>query len=184
MKKVIASLVFGLFASGAAQADVINGSFNYLYGTGAIAPAGSITLNLNPNGTVAAHVSMVSTLSLIGVALDSNGHYVASGMPIGSDTSWGTGLGSFNSGIVCYPTNCSNDFSWVIGTTGQFTSVTQLVTGTNSAYDFWAYDVQGRQFGGVVTSVQNAVPEPGSIALFGLALLGLGAVRRKGSQAK
>src|SRR5438128_6445649 len=145
MNKLLASLTIALFAQ-AAHADMLTVDFTTRGGWGmtpAAAPSiGSLTLDLNQDGTIAAKLSTGDNQIWYGVAIDSGRPYQESDMTQGEPTGWGTAFGGFSTGLFCDA--CMGSASWTIGTAGQFSSVAQLIVGTSSAYGAWCYPNESR----------------------------------------
>lgn len=178
MNKFFAALGLVLLAHGSAQADIVKTDFTTMLGSVApVTSLASLTLTLNGNGTIAAVLDTVNPdLAWDGVAIDSSIHFTETGATQGSETGWWTGLGIFNTGLYC--NGCSGSATWTIGNIGQFTSVSQVFTGTNSRYDAFFYAGE-QQYGGMLLT--SNVPEPGSMALICLGLAGVAVARRRGN---
>jgi hypothetical protein len=125
-----------LILAGPATADVVTGDFNFRYGVPTTPSGGELTLTLNGDGTVGA-IATSFTGPIAGVAIDSGLHFSESNITFGySETNWG-GIGATGLDGPAVPLALS--VSWTIGAPGQFTSVQQLLGGSDSSYDFWMF---------------------------------------------
>jgi hypothetical protein len=172
-----------VFTAGASFADSVIGYFNLNAYMFPVPPVGQVIFTLNSNGTVAATLTSYGPPTILGFGFDSN-----SSLP----------QYNFSSTRPTYLSSCSDNFglqqtcfayffldpgplslSWTIGNPGEFTSVTQLLTGGTSSVDFWFDDSDFHQWGGNAQPY-SPVPEPSTVLMFcsGVACL-VGGVRRK-----
>jgi hypothetical protein len=196
-----------VLGSAASYADSITGYFDLTCSSnhcaaynagglplGTISPlpaVGQVTFSLNGNGTIAATLDvygspLLAAPTVLGFGFDSAGYFYETGWtPATPDIADGTygffdrfgiqpeGFGSpAGHGVPLVE-------SWTIGTTSEFTSVSQALNGSTSIVDFFLVDSNG-QYGAILRPSVAATPEPGSFLLFGSGVLGLlGAFRRK-----
>jgi len=143
----------------------------YTNGTVDNAPTPSEGVSLNQGGTVT--ITFSQSILNPYIAMNSwNGNVVDFGVPISIDSFgsgfWGTGTAALNSGGTGFTGN--GEFHGVVKLSGSFTSISFNHTSEN--WHGFTVGVQG-------LGTSHPVPEPASLALLGLGLIGLIAIRRQ-----
>ena len=176
-----------LILAGPATADVVTADFNNWYGIPTSSSGGELTLTLNGDGTVGA-IATSFVGPIFGVAIDSGLHFSESNFPSDYfETNWWlTSWGDYATGLAELVYHSASSVSWTIGAPGQFTSVQQLLGGSDSSYDFWmAVCTNGYDCYSPTPLTANATvaatPLPAALPLFatGLGAMGLFGWRRK-----
>ena len=151
-------------------------TFAAAIGNGPI-PGATASLTLNPDGTISATTTSLSTLELVGFGVDSFFHHPSYDFSATDVTSsgWGTSFGGFASGWT--RTTGVENMTWLIGSPGTFASVFDVLDGSGSAFDAFIFAVnpmngEFTEYAAHFTSAP-AVPEPETYALL---LVGMGAV--------
>lgn len=143
----------------------------YTNGTVDNAPTPSEGVHLNEGGTVTITFSQ-SILNPYIAMVSWNGNVVDFGVPISIDSFgsgfWGAGTAVLNGGGTGFTGN--GEFHGVVRLSGSFTSISFIHT-TENSHGF-TVGVQG-------LGTSHPVPEPALLALFGLGLIGLIAIRRQ-----
>ena len=197
MKKAVlaAALAFATFAGAhaPAAAQELVATFSTKVGNGPV-PGATASLKLNPDGTILATlVSLSSDWQLIGFGVDSSTVYESHDFssPTGVfSTVVATSFGDFWTGWGGGETQNNLSMTWLIGTPGTFTSLSQIINGGHSPYDAFAYVLNLAPFGTTEYAANftlvSAVPEPETQALLmtGLGALAIVARRRKKALAR
>jgi PEP-CTERM motif-containing protein len=172
-----------VFTAGASFADSVIGYFNLDAWGYSIPPVGQVIFTLNSNGTVAATLTSYGPATIQGFGFDSTGvlpeYGFSSTRPTYLNMDWWDMLGHQESGFGYFwldPGPLTE--SWTIGNPGEFTSVTQLLTGGSSSVDFFFDDSDFHYWGGNAQPY-SPTPEPGSLVMLGSAVLGLAGIIRK-----
>ena len=176
-----------LILAGPATADVVTGDFNFWYGVPTTVSGGELTLTLNGDGTVGA-IATSFVGPIFGVAIDSGLHFSESNFPSDYfETSWLTSWGDYATGLTELVYHSASSVSWTIGAPGQFTSVQQLLGGSDSSYDFWmavctnGYDCYSPT-PLTANATVSAVPLPSTWAMLLIGFAGVGFMAYRGSR--
>lgn len=173
-----------VFTAGASFANSVIGYFNLNAWGYSVPPVGQVIFTLNSNGTVAATLTSYGPATIQGFGFDSTGvlpeYGFSSTPPTYLNLDWWDNLGHQESGFGYFwldPGPLTE--SWTIGNPGEFTSVTQLLTGGSSSVDF-VFDDSDFHYWGGNAQPYSAIPEPSTLLMFcsGVACL-VGGVRRK-----
>ena len=182
LKRWVCLLALAL-GSAYAHADAVIGDFVIRDGV-ASASGGTVTFTLNGDGTIAAVVNSLAG-NILGFGFDSaTPNLPESGFsPLDEPVNpygWNDMYGDHLSGFLA--TGLHDTISWTIGTPGSFASVSDALTGTGSAYDFFLLTTSGDQWAANAAAV---VPEPGVLilALTALAAGGVSGRRRAAAAA-
>ena len=179
MKKAVLAALAVVAVSGVPQhayADGLIATFEAAVGNGPV-PGATASLALNPDGTISAAATSLTTLELVGFGVDSffqHPSYDFSATDVTS-SGWGTSFGGFASGWT--RTIGVESMTWLIGSPGTFASVFDILDGSGSAFDAFIFAVnplngEFTEYAANFTSAP-AVPEPETYALL---LAGMGVV--------
>ena len=206
MKKHLLLAGFAAFTMASARAEVITDynqilvSFIFKWGASYGPEVASLTLKLNDNGTVNAHLDAPDTLKWSFLGLDSGARNVNYFNPISdfsgngrpNPTAVSTPMAFMYTGLVC-SSYCTGSASWTVGKPGQLSSPINLLDG---GHTYWANigatpaylrTSTAAYYGGwnyVQVEKPDApppasVPEPATISLAGAALLAMAALHRR-----
>src|SRR6185295_6539797 len=196
MKKAVlaAALAFATFAGvhAPAASQELVATFSTKIGDAPV-PGATASLKLNPDGTILATLVSLSNWQLTGFGVDSSAVYESHDFsaPTGVfSTVLSTSFGDFWTGWGGGETQNNLSMTWLIGTPGTFTSLSQIINGSHSPYDAFAYVLNLSPFGTTEYAANftlvAAVPEPETQALLmaGLGALAIVARRRKKTLAR
>ena len=156
-------------------------------------PWGTLSLNLDAGGSIDGNITMSPGLVTSGMCFNvvgSGAGFAVTGLPLGwashtAPDACVTNLGVFNAVMDSAVTGAEPSLSFTVSRTGGFSSVGELVALSHDPFpplspvNFWlAVGQAGVPFPSTGGIAAATVPEPGTSALFGLALIGLGGILR------
>lgn len=165
------------------------GLYAFFQGTGTFASAGGVTTFTLTGGSLSVFLDDDQDTDFVQPATgtgawttadDADDVLLATGLAISGEGNLDPSLPTCDPGINCGSFGQSTSFNLTAAGAGFFTSPVPFYNVSFESGQLNNFDVSGTQvINGSMDTVFTAVPEPGTLALAGIALLGIGAVRRR-----